>query len=485
MGNIQGTYKFMSLLTGLLIKSRSFVMLPMPSEVIKQVAIYADGQSADIVFSDRTGSNSIGDLTTEEEGDPNNDHQDGYGSEEESSDDEVDESLIFDDEIGEGDREVTDAVGNILPELPGTMGLPDRQLGRIQGVGMDRDGQDGHGGEISDSENESEEGSEKDVLENNGVTEHGLENISESLVSNDKESVQEVNQSIIDIANTFEAQLDDPGLDTLPVSPIVETVEDPPQDPVPNFINRFGREIRPRRFLMHEGFGALAMGEGDPELWRPSAQSSYGMHQQQEKDRCFFHKMAVHFCMTQMSLKVGLREWKGDAKEAVKKEMCQMHDKHVFAPKKASDMTRQEKLEALRSVIFLKKKRCGRIKGWLCADGRPQRKLYQKNDAASPTVKTESVMLTAVQEADEGRDVAVVDIPGAFLNAYLEEVVYMRLEGVVADTLIMIAPEVYGPMANKNSAGVTVLYVQLTRALYGCLKSSLRWYLQLSRVLQD
>ena len=160
-GNIQGTYKFMSLLTGLLIKSRSFVMLPMPSEVIKQVAIYAEGQSADIVFLDRTGSNSIGDLTTEEEGDPNNDHQDGYGSEEESSDDEVDESLIFDDEIGEGDREVTDAVGNILSELPGTMGLPDCQLGRIQGVGMDIDGQDGHGGEISDSESESEEGSEK------------------------------------------------------------------------------------------------------------------------------------------------------------------------------------------------------------------------------------------------------------------------------------------------------------------------------------
>ena len=213
---------------------------------------------------------------------------------------------------------------------------------------------------------------------------------------------------------------------------------------------------------MHEGFGALAMGEGDPELWRPSAQSSYGMHQQQIKDRCFFHEMAVHFCMTQMSLKAGLREWKGDAKEAVKKEMCQMHDKHVFAPKKASDMTRQEKLEALRSVIFLKKKRCGQIKGRLCADRRPQQKLYQKNDAASPTVKTESVMLTAVQEADEGRDVAVVDIPGAFLNAYLEEVVYMRLEGVVADALIMIAPEVYGPMANKNSAGVTVLYVQLT-----------------------
>ena len=40
--------------------------------------------------------------------------------------------------------------------------------------------------------------------------------------------------------------------------------------------------------------------------------------------------------------------------------------------------------------------------------------------------------------------------------------VHMRLEGVVADALIMLAPEVYGPMAEKNSAGLTVVYVQLT-----------------------
>jgi hypothetical protein len=36
-GNIQGTYKFMSLLTGKLIKARSFTLLPMPEDVVKQV----------------------------------------------------------------------------------------------------------------------------------------------------------------------------------------------------------------------------------------------------------------------------------------------------------------------------------------------------------------------------------------------------------------------------------------------------------------
>ena len=113
---------------------------------------------------------------------------------------------------------------------------------------------------------------------------------------------------------------------------------------------------------MHEGFGALAKGEGDPELWRPSTQTTFGMNTQQEKDRCFYHSNAVHHSMTQLSLKQGLREWKGLAEEAVTKEMQQMHDKHVFAPVKSLDLTGQEELAALRLVIFLKQKRCGRIK---------------------------------------------------------------------------------------------------------------------------
>ena len=37
--------------------------------------------------------------------------------------------------------------------------------------------------------------------------------------------------------------------------------------------------------------------------------------------------------MTQLSLRQGLKEWKEKAKEAVKVEMFQMHNKHVFALK--------------------------------------------------------------------------------------------------------------------------------------------------------
>ena len=229
----------------------------------------------------------------------NDDSHVGYNSDKDSSGTEEDKSLVFDEDIKDGDRKVTDAAENILPELPGTMGLSERQLGRIQGMGIDEDGGDNCGGEISDSENGFEEGYHDDVTENNGVTKDVLDLVA---ISNEGFD-EEVDQSIIDLANAFEARLDAPGLDTPPILPIVDVQNSPPQDPPPNYVNRFGKEVRPRRFLMQESFGALAKAEGDPEMWRPSTQTSCGMHQKQEKDKCFFHLMAVHHCMTQLSFK--------------------------------------------------------------------------------------------------------------------------------------------------------------------------------------
>ena len=63
--------------------------------------------------------------------------------------------------------------------------------------------------------------------------------------------------------------------------------------------------------------------------------------------------------------------------------------------------------------------------------------------------------------------------------------VHMKLEGVLAEALLSIAPDVYGPTAFTNDKGILVIYVRLTQALYGCLKSSLQWHKQLSKVLFD
>ena len=65
--------------------------------------------------------------------------------------------------------------------------------------------------------------------------------------------------------------------------------------------------------------------------------------------------------------------------------------------------------------VFVKKKRSGQIKARKVAGGNKQRDFISKEDASSPTVATELVLLTSVVDVKENRDVAIIDIPNAFI----------------------------------------------------------------------
>ena len=70
-------------------------------------------------------------------------------------------------------------------------------------------------------------------------------------------------------------------------------------------------------------------------------------------------------------------------------------------------------------------------------------------------------MLTCVIEAQEGRDVAVVDIPNAFAQTVVsdqdtEHHVIVRIRGPLVDVLVSIAPEVYSPYVTTNKKGQQV-----------------------------
>jgi hypothetical protein len=82
---------------------------------------------------------------------------------------------------------------------------------------------------------------------------------------------------------------------------------------------------------------------------------------------------------------------------------------------------------ALEYIMFLKEKRDGTIMGDVCADMPKQREGSIKSDGTSPTVALEYVLITATIDAFKGRDVAIVDIPGAFLVADMDEEVIMCL----------------------------------------------------------
>jgi hypothetical protein len=74
----------------------------------------------------------------------------------------------------------------------------------------------------------------------------------------------------------------------------------------------------------------------------------------------------------------------------------------------------------MESHMFLKLKRDGKIKGRTIAGGNKQRDYISKEDAISPTVATESVLLSCIIDAEEHWDVALVDIQNAFVETRVE-----------------------------------------------------------------
>jgi len=134
--------------------------------------------------------------------------------------------------------------------------------------------------------------------------------------------------------------------------------------------------------------------------------------------------------------------------------------------------------------MFLKQKRCGKIKARGCADGRPQRLYKSKDETSAPTVKTESLFLSCLIDAMEGRAVATLDIPGAFMHADMDELVHMKLEGPLAELLAKVDPGEYRKFI-VTEKGKSVIYVELAKALYGTLQAALLFWENLSKFLVE
>ena len=128
----------------------------------------------------------------------------------------------------------------------------------------------------------------------------------------------------------------------------------------------------------------------------------------------------------------------------------------------------------LRLINLIKEKRDKSLKGRTCVDGRPQREYINKEDASSPTVSNKAFMLCLIAAAHEGRDVATADVRGAYLHAEMDDFVVVKLQGKIVDILCERNPS-YKKFVVQEKGGAT-LYMQLLKALYGCIKSALLWY---------
>ena len=164
-----------------------------------------------------------------------------------------------------------------------------------------------------------------------------------------------------------------------------------------------------------------------------------------------------------------------DAIKAIVKEVKQLGDKRTFQPIKASALTAEQQSGALESITTVTKKRCGKIKGRTCAEGRKQREYIEKAAASSPTVSLEALMMIILTATHENRQILVADIAGVYLNADMEDFVIMKFRDEMVDYMVRANPTRYGPYVEYENRK-KVLYIRLLKALYGCIQSALLWY---------
>jgi Reverse transcriptase (RNA-dependent DNA polymerase) len=109
--------------------------------------------------------------------------------------------------------------------------------------------------------------------------------------------------------------------------------------------------------------------------------------------------------------------------------------------------------------------------------------LFDKTETTSPTVANDSLMYSILIDAKERRDVATADVVGAYLNADMEDFTLMKLTGEAVDIMVTV-DKLYKPYVTTKK-GKPVLYLQLKKALYGCVKSALLWYELFANTLKD
>ena len=190
------------------------------------------------------------------------------------------------------------------------------------------------------------------------------------------------------------------------------------------------------------------------------------------------YAIVIYHVLIHYSVNAGIKKCGAAGDTAVSDELHQLHTKVTVTPVKATTLSPEQKRRALRSLMSVKKRRDRKKKGRACTDGRKQGDLYAKEDASSPTVSIEAVLLTSVIDVLENRDVAVTDIPGAYLTTDIDEEVHIILEGKLAERMVLTAPEIYRTYVTTRKNGKPTLYVKFK-------KSNVWMSLQCSAILEE
>jgi hypothetical protein len=190
------------------------------------------------------------------------------------------------------------------------------------------------------------------------------------------------------------------------------------------------------------------------------------------------------YVMIQYNLKPGLRKFGNKGEMAAMNKLTQLHVTDMWKPMYTDKLSQEQRMQALSSLLFLKEKRSGDIKGRACINGVSQRAYIPKDEVASPTLSMESTFIMALIAAKERRKVQCYDMPSAFVNTNVDEEVIMVLKGELAEMMIKIAPKVYRKYVSVDKKGTKILYVKLQKALYRLMRADLLFYQKLIKELE-
>jgi hypothetical protein len=490
-GNAQGGFWFYSLTTGRMLDRKRWTALPMPQDVIDRVAVLARRKPVGMNFTNMRNE-AVYDVDNDSDSDDDSDDDSDYDSEDDNEDDDD-----YDDFIAG-----VDVPNNADPPDP-----PD-----------DNENVDEHQqNEDDDDEEEDDEDNDGEVPTNHATNNDGNEEQEQAeaeeptIISASLKKLADTDGELPPILNSRTRQQAQNNSETLVTGTTEE--EGKTAQPLSKKKRKLERELQKqmlkraeeeknkrlknkmknekRRLKIKENKKARKAIRDEPE-----ESDEYGDLRDQLKseqkpgvsfphDSCSSKDLTPELeaiALTQYTLKRGLKEFGEDGRTALGKEIEQLYTRKVSKPVDGDNLTKDQKRASLRYLMFLTKKRCGRIKARGCADGRKQRETTSKEDASAPTVSIEAVMLSAVIDSMEGRDVATVDIPGAFMQADIDEVVHVKFEGEIAEMLVKLDPKLYRKYV-KDENGKTVLYVELLKALYGTLKAALLFWKLLSKKL--
>ncbi len=181
------------------------------------------------------------------------------------------------------------------------------------------------------------------------------------------------------------------------------------------------------------------------------------------------------------NFKKGIEVFGAAGEASALKEMKQLHEREAGYPVELRDLTDEEARRALEVVDIMLQKRDSTVKARACINGSKQRNWMNKDEVSSPTPVPESIIVTGLIDAKERRYTACADVPNAFIQSVLEHNpgdphVIMKLRGILVDIMCKIAPDLYAPFVHVDSKGRKILYLAVTKAVYGMIQSPMLWY---------